>query len=1037
MRHIAWLLLLWCFCAQAALHAVSSITLPPQMLLPAQEKISWPDKNLRVGILQDNGSPWNIVVGSDLYGVNADYLNAIAHHHGLQLTINGYADLPALLAALQQGKIDLIFGVPKPLLPTQLAISQPWFSSPLRIYRSRSNQRPVMFNSREAQLAISRESYALLNPDFAASHHWRLFDNDLQALYALLNQRSDYVVADETTAGFLLSQLQQGQIYQLASSLEPGQRDLVAAASDRALIARLNTTLRQLPLDMVNAIENRWNTPQPRYQDTRTSPLTALEQNWLQQHPQATYAALRDDYPWSYRDSNGMARGYSVELLNAVAQTTGLTFQPHWVDNPQQAAELLSQSRVDLQLMHPLTGNEGNNATLPVWRALWGVYTRMPSSRAARWQDLQGQRVGVRRGDLGRELVPAGIQVREFDTPTALYDALNSGQIDAVVDNVLSARWLIAARYNATLQLAFAASDTAWPIAFGVSAQAPLLRQIMDKGLLLVPADTQQRLRDYWSNNSRINTGDTMMRSVSQLLLLAAVLAIVILLILLARRYLQQRREQQQRLALERQRAEAERASQMKSQFLATVSHELRTPMQAILGLLELEIQQSTANKRLAIVHSSARSLMTLLNDLQDHAKIESNTFSLTPEVVDLRRWLEQLNDLYQPLMPADGPRLIVAPGSALPPAVWIDSARLQQIAVNLIGNAIKFTRSGSITVTLSVDEQISLRVVDSGIGIAQEEQARLFEPWYQAPSGKTRRVQGSGLGLSICRELVTRMGGTITLTSAPGSGTEVSVTLPLMLAPAMAPTAEEAPLSFADRSHCRIAIVDDNPTNLLVMAQQLAALGVNAECYADGRALLAADARQPFDLLFIDRMMPRPDGLLLAAMLRRRERQRTQRALLVLCTADAQMPDDTAAMRHVDHLLLKPVSQKALAAILHTLPGDPLQHLSTDIRRLASDNEAFIPRICQTLHQTFLADREALQAAIAQNDYATIEQAAHRMKGSWLLLGQSQGERLCQQLIDCAKQHNLSQAEAKLLISLTDRLLLTLESYGAHSFPR
>lgn len=208
---------------------------------------------------------------------------------------------------------------------------------------------------------------------------------------------------------------------------------------------------------------------------------------------------------------------------------------------------------------------------------------------------------------MASQFLTADLQAQTFADRTRLYDALTHGQIDALVDNVLSARWRIASRNDSRIHLAFAASDIAWPIALGVAPNQPLLHSLLDRALQQIPADTQSQMRDRWSMPPQ--PGSVMaMRSLPLMVQIGAGVAIIVLLLLLARRYWQQRRERQQR-------EQAERANTMKSQFLATVSHELCTPIQAIIGLLELEKQQHPSAS-LALLHSSAHSLMTLLNDL-------------------------------------------------------------------------------------------------------------------------------------------------------------------------------------------------------------------------------------------------------------------------------------------------------------------------------------------------------------------------------------------------------------------------------------
>ncbi len=1010
--------LLFSLAARADLQPASSVMLPAMM--PAPHAEPWTAPNLRVAVPAQNSAPWAMRIGDRIWGIDADYLSALSQLTGTHFTLQTYPDRTQQLAALARGDVDFVLSSAHYPLTDGLQISDSWYNSPVRIYRNRDNQRAVMFNSDSAQLTIAEATLAQLPEAFVRSHRWHSLPGDLQALYALLNQQSDYLVADEASAGFLLSQLQQGQIYQITADPGAGELSLRAFARDPALIQWLNTQLRLLPAEFSNRVQQRWSPPLLRYQDTQTLMLTAAEKQWLAQQQEIPYAAEADNAPWSYRDSNGNARGFGIDLLNALSQSTGLRFTPRWVSNPQQANALLQQHQVMLNLMQPLYEDDASSNTLPVWRAIWGIYT-LNTQQPMGWQSLQHRRVGVLRADLAQRLLPADITPQLFDDRAQLWQALNSGQIDALVDNVLSARWRMASHSDNRVHLAFAASDIAWPLAPQVSSEQPQLRALLDHALQQIPPDTLNQMRISWSQPPQPGTSMAM-RNVPLMILVVAGLTILLLLILLLRRYLQQRRERIQR-------EQAERANAAKSQFLATASHELRTPMQAILGLLELE-QQQHPSERLTLMHSSARSLMTLLNDLQDHARIENQSFRLAPRPLNLALWLQQQQQFYHPLMRESGPEMIIEALTPLPTWVMLDSDRLQQVVNNLVANALKFTRHGEVRLSLAVDEQIHLTVADSGSGIPLNEQTQLFEPWYQAPSGKSHAVQGSGLGLFICREIVQRMGGSLTLTSEPDQGTTVNVLLPLE-------RSDTGPVDdhsiWPRYPHLRVAVVDDHPTNLLVLQQQLASFGVTAELFEDGRSLLRADAQQPFDVLLIDQMMPRPDGLTLLRILRRRHQRRASPALRVLCSADVQLLKIT--LQENEALLLKPIEREHLAPLLARAVQDPLSPLPESLLILAQHNEAFIPRICQTLQRTLQQDRDALLAASASDDWPALERAAHRMKGSWLMLGMDEIAGHCQQLTDQAKQQQLNADALNLLISLTNRLLNQLESYGTHSF--
>nr|WP_254611004.1 ATP-binding protein [Serratia proteamaculans] len=480
----------------------------------------------------------------------------------------------------------------------------------------------------------------------------------------------------------------------------------------------------------------------------------------------------------------------------------------------------------------------------------------------------------------------------------------------------------------------------------------------------------------------------------------------------------------------------------MKSKFLATVSHELRTPMHAILGLLELELKRQPTPEGLPVIYSSASSLLNLLNDLQDHARLETGSLTLVPRSVALQPWIAHINALYQPLIGERPVTLNVSASDNLPTAVLIDGERLLQVANNLINNAIKFTSQGTIEVSIGWYEQappqgeLWLRVADSGCGIAADEIDKLFQPFYRARGAQRVSVQGTGLGLSICKEIIEQMGGRIALQSQPGSGTQVTLSVPVSQV-AVDPSTQQAdtPVNLPPPT-LRVALIDDHPTNLLLMERQLRHFGLQPTLFEQGYKLLQAHRRQPFDLLFIDYNMPRPDGLTLARLIRRDEQRHHRPACqIILCSADVQeftrIPPGLVA---IDRFLTKPI---ALAAIAQALPQQPQameqQLVLTDLQRtlvdMAGNNRAMVQRLATTLLTTLRQDQQRLEQAAQNQDWPTLAQTAHRIKGSLLMLQLPTAANLCQQLADSGREGIFIQATYTELSTLVEQILIELDN--------
>lgn len=1035
---------------------VSSLNIPADMLI-ASEKNPWRDATLRVGIISENASPYNIIVDDDLYGLNADYLVYIQQVTGIRFQIYGFADLAQLEQALHGGVIDLVYGIPQNEALEDLKISQPYYVSNLRVLRDRSNDRQVMLNSADARVAISTlTDMQAGNALKAVSSHVQRYDNNLQAVYALLNGSSDYFIADEASASFIIDQLQLGQLYQIESTINLGNLSFVFAAANPALIDTLNVAIADAPMELMNAIQGRWSKKIPSYLDTGNADLTQMEKSWVENHRTVYYAAIENNFPFAYRGSDGQPRGYAIDILKIIAQNTGLRFAPLWARNAEQADQLVLSGQASFRTALPLArGVKARYSTsMPIHRSLWGVYVGQYANGISTWNDLAGKRIGVLQGDLAQGLVPPNEQPVRFADSKAMYDALANGQLDALVDNVISANFIALSRYSGAIKLAFAANNIAYPVAFGVRQDQPLLLAILDKNLMQIPSETLQSLRDEWivdRSNLIDAVNDNRMQPQTTWLLALLAAAILLLLALTLRRFILQRREKREREMIEQARHRAEAENRMKSKFLATVSHELRTPMHAILGLLELELKRQPIPEGLPVIYSSASSLLNLLNDLQDYARLETGTLTLVPKTLALRPWIAHISALYQPLIGERPVTLSVTASNQLPAAVVIDGERLLQVANNLINNAIKFTPRGSILVNIGWREQdkqqgeLLLTVTDSGCGIAADEIGKLFQPFYRARGAQRVSVQGTGLGLSICKEIIEQMGGRIELQSQPGIGTQVKVSVPVPQAPLDAAPLHQTdtPLSLPSPSTLRVALIDDHPTNLLLMERQLRHFGLQPALFEHGYALLKAHRRQPFDLLFIDYNMPRPDGLTLARLIRRDEQRYHRPACqIVLCSADVQeftrIPQERGS---VDRFLTKPISLAAIAQALSQQPQAPEQQLAlTDLKRvlgdMAGNDQLMAQRLASTLISTLRQDRQRLDQATESEDWPSLGQAAHRIKGSLLILQQPAAASLCQLLVESGREGVLAQAAYTELSALVEQILRELDGLVSTDAP-
>ncbi|WP_163338478.1 transporter substrate-binding domain-containing protein [Desulfopila sp. IMCC35008] len=820
-------------------------------------------------------------------GISVDYFKLVAQKAGFKVKVYHEKDWDLIYEAGKKGKIDVVASMSNKDERTE------WFIFP-RIYMklplyiiTRKNDSRIKERTDLSGKTVSAVKGYWHGPDILKNYpsaKISYVDDDDTAFMEVSSGKSDATLAVVGVALELISKrgyynLKLNSIYY---EQEPGKGIAFGVRKDSPELASIiDKALSNISEEEKVAIMDKWLPSRPADSRQQKFELTPTENEWLKQQGIISIGSNPDRHPVEFYDENGILRGMSSDFIERINKDLRVDIRPQRTAGWSETLELVKEGKIDMVTAIVESEELKKNLvfTRPYLELKTIIVTEENFPLINDIEELNGKRMAIVRDEITGKWLQRdypSIQLRYYGNIKSALQAVSEKEVDAFLGTNVSISYAIKRygihniKYNLSTPYSF-------NLSFAAHKNFSKLIAILDRYIKDMPENDKKAIVRSWLNVQIEKQMDW--HKLSRIILILVLffgLIITIIIYWNSKLKEQVNRRLEAEVALTEAKEQAEAANRAKSLFLANMSHELRTPLNAILGFSGTLVRQEHANsdvkEKLSIINRSGRHLLVMINDILDLSKIEADKIELNESVFDLVTLIKEISLIIQSGAMDKG--IFVETETELISCRYLkaDVGKLRQILINLLGNAVKFTDEGGVTVrsfTEPIPEasnqcRIVIEVEDTGPGIDPAKHSQIFKPFSQEQDIPERK--GTGLGLSICKRYAEFMGGSIEMESELGEGALFRVRLPAEMAEAgdRKTSDDDKPRVVGlapEQKLKRILIADDNRENLLLLKSLLEAVGFHVVEAENGREAVAVFENESPDFIWMDMRMPEMDG--------------------------------------------------------------------------------------------------------------------------------------------------------------------------------